>query len=93
MPVIEAATEALSLTSPLDGPETNCDWESEVRQAVNERTAGRVRGLNVIVEGSRLVISGMATTYYCKQMATQAVQQFRGRLVVQNNISVIDPRG
>lgn len=45
---------------------------SRIERIVRCRTGGRIRDLRVDVSGERVVISGIATTYYAKQLATHA---------------------
>jgi hypothetical protein len=78
--------------------ETRTDWsdphtevldrETLIRQAVDQRTSGRIRGLQVLLEGSRLVITGRSATYYSKQLATHAALDVADALVIQNDVVV-----
>lgn len=64
------------------------DRQEMIRQLVDSRTGGRIHGLQVLVEGSRIVISGRATTYYSKQLATHAALDVAETLVIQNDVVV-----
>lgn len=48
------------------------DLASRVARIVRCRTGGRIRDLQVDVQESDVVISGVACTYYAKQLATHA---------------------
>ncbi len=62
--------------------------EEHIRQLVASRTTGRIRDLQISVIGSRLVISGYTSTYYCKQLATHAALDATDALVIQNEVIV-----
>jgi len=64
------------------------DQLEQIRQLVENRTSGRIRGLCVSVEGPRLVISGQTSTYYSKQLATHAALDLALQLVIQNDVVV-----
>lgn len=52
--------------SPVD------DLVARVERIVRCRTGGRIRDLRVEVQGDDVIISGIACTYYAKQLATHA---------------------
>ncbi len=64
------------------------DRQEQIRQVVDSRTSGRIRGLQVAVEDSKVVISGRATTYYSKQLATHAALDVADTMVIQNDVVV-----
>lgn len=94
----EAQAVLLELDSPVDdaevivavvaAPPVN-DREEQIRQVVDSRTSGRIRGLQVaVVEDSKVVISGRAATYYSKQLATHAALDVADAMVIQNDVIV-----
>ena len=60
----------------------------QVEQAVQAKTGGRIRDLQVRIDDGCLVVSGRTTTYYNKQLATHAVRDLVLDLTVQNNVEV-----
>ena len=60
----------------------------KIEQAVQLRTGGRIRGLQVRVSNSAIVISGRASSYYNKQLVTHAVMDACNDLVVANEVEV-----
>lgn len=62
--------------------------EERIRQAIASRTSGRIRGLGILVEGTKLVITGQSSTYYGKQLATHAALDVAEALVIQNDVVV-----
>jgi hypothetical protein len=49
------------------------DREQAIRHRIAERTAGRIRTLEIEVLDDRVVIRGHAPSYYLKQLALQGV--------------------
>lgn len=45
---------------------------ARIERIVRCRTGGRIRDLRVEVQGHEIVLSGSASTYYAKQLATHA---------------------
>jgi hypothetical protein len=65
------------------------DLVARVERVVRCRTGGRIRDLRVEVQGTDVVISGVAQTYYAKQLATHAaLDELSGRTLT-NVIEVI----
>ena len=61
---------------------------SRIERIVRCRTGGRIRDLRVDVSEEQVVISGVATTYYAKQLVTHAaLDEIPGR-VLTNKIEV-----
>jgi hypothetical protein len=54
------------------GPTT--DLPAEIAAVIRERTGGRLTHLRVTVEGSVVNVSGMAPSFYLKQLALEAVR-------------------
>lgn len=59
-----------------------------LERSVRLRTGGLIRSLRVDVANGEVVISGLAPTYYAKQLATHAALSFDEPLAVVNNIEV-----
>ncbi len=60
----------------------------KIEQAVQVRTGGRIRGLQVRINNSSIVISGRASSYYNKQLVTHAVMDACNDLSVTNEVEV-----
>lgn len=60
----------------------------EVDRAVREGTADAISDLEVLIQHDRVLISGIASSYYVKQLATQAALAASGGLAVCNEIYV-----
>jgi hypothetical protein len=61
---------------------------SRIERIVRCRTGGRIRDLRIDVTDDQVVISGVASTYYAKQLATHAaLDEIRGRSLT-NSIDV-----
>lgn len=65
-----------------------------LEQRIAERTAGRIRDLRCETVGNMVVLSGRASTYYLKQLATQVALGEHGELAasqytLQNAIDVV----
>ena len=55
---------------------------SRIERIVRCRTGGRIRDLRVDVSDEYVVISGVATTYYAKQLVTHAaLDEIPGRML------------
>ncbi len=54
------------------------ELEQAVERRVAERTWGRIHRLNVRVTADRLHVQGVTSSYYCKQLAIQAVMEALG---------------
>jgi hypothetical protein len=59
-----------------------------IKKAVQARTDGRIRGLEVFVTGGGVVISGRTSTYYAKQLVTHAAMESTDGLQVVNEVEV-----
>ena len=64
------------------------DLAEKIELAVQTRTGGRIRGLQVRVEDGGIVISGRAPTYYTKQLVTHAAMEAGDELLVTNQVEV-----
>ncbi len=63
--------------------------EDQIMRLVQSRTGGRIHGLNVVVSGGEVIISGHTSTYYLKQLATHAALDLAGQFTgLTNNIAV-----
>jgi len=60
----------------------------KIETAVQVRTGGRIRGLQVRVAEGAIVISGRVSTYYTKQLVTHAAMEAGDELLVNNEVVV-----
>ncbi len=60
----------------------------KIETAVQVRTGGRIRGLQVHVSDEGIVISGRVATYYTKQLVTHAAMDASDELLVTNEVEV-----
>lgn len=65
--------------------------EGRIREEIQSRTNGAIRGLEVEVLEDSVVLSGRTTRYYYKQLATCAVleQADAARMRLENGIAVL----
>jgi len=62
-----------------DRPRTDpADLAGSLHRQIDWRTWGRIRQLHVEARTDRVVIQGMTTSYYLKQLALSAVQEVMG---------------
>jgi hypothetical protein len=59
-----------------------------IERSVRSRTTGMVRGLQVELVDGHLIISGRASTYYAKQLATHAAFDVAKDVALTNDIEV-----
>ena len=59
-----------------------------IERVVRSRTNGMIRGLHVSMVNGEIVISGRASTYYAKQLATHAVRDTDKDVILTNDIEV-----
>lgn len=57
----------------------------QITRLVQSRTGGRIYGLFVDVTGNDVIISGRASTYYVKQLATHAALDVAGQFSTLTN--------
>jgi hypothetical protein len=60
----------------------------KIEMAVQVRTGGRIRGLQVQIADGEIVISGQASTYYTKQLVTHAALEASDDFIVTNEVEV-----
>ena len=61
---------------------------AELQRHVNSVSHWRIRNLNVACRGKRVKITGTSSTYYSKQLATQAVLSSHPNVRIDNEILV-----
>jgi hypothetical protein len=83
---VELPTRMTSLDTL--SPDFEATRQEQIQQLVASRIRGRIRELQISVRGDTLVISGRATTYYSKQLATHAVLDVSDARVIQNDVVV-----
>jgi len=74
--------------TPVPTPHQLSELLGQVEQAVQARTGGRIRGLQIRVNEGCLVVSGSTSTYYNKQLATHAIWDAVEDMTVQNEVEV-----
>jgi hypothetical protein len=62
--------------------------EDELQRRVDTFSHWRIRNLNVDCRGERVKITGISSTYYSKQLATQAVLSAHPDVQIDNEILV-----
>ncbi len=60
----------------------------EMQRRVDSLSHWRIRNLNVACRGERVKITGTSSTYYSKQLATQAVLSAHPNVRIDNEILV-----
>ena len=61
---------------------------ARVERMVREKTSGLIRDLRVAVIPGEIVLTGRASTYYAKQLATHAALEAAEDLTLTNDIEV-----
>lgn len=61
---------------------------SQVEQRIHARTSRRVRNLVVELSPERVVLRGLADSYYVKQLAQHGVWELLPRVRLENDIAV-----
>lgn len=67
---------------------TQSDAATELELQLQARIGGRVRNLRISSRGGRMVLEGCSHTFYAKQLATQAMMEFRPTEEFVNDIVV-----
>ena len=80
---VDIAVEQSCIPVPVD------ELVARVERIVRCRTGGRIRDLRVDLVGTDVVISGMAPTYYAKQLATHAALDEIAGHTLTNAIEVL----
>jgi hypothetical protein len=62
---------------------------SELESHVVNRTGGRIRKLDIQLSPGRVVLSGLAASFYVKQLAQQGVSEFLPGVCLENAIQVV----
>ena len=74
---VAAESEVISLPSA-----------EELQRRVDSFSHWQIRNLNVACRGERIKITGTSSTYYSKQLATQAVLSAHPNIRIDNDILV-----
>jgi hypothetical protein len=77
----------LGSASPLPAA-TSSELVARIERIVRCRTGGRIRDFRVEMHGDQVVLSGVASTYYAKQLATHAALDELEGLRLNNSIEV-----
>ena len=73
-----------------ENPSADVDAISQrIERIVRLRTASRIHNLRVDVQGSDVILTGMAPTYYVKQLATHAALDEIEQRTLTNDIDVV----
>ncbi|MGE3780744.1 MAG: hypothetical protein AB7F89_26385 [Pirellulaceae bacterium] len=70
------------------------DLQAAIRRRISERTGGQIQSLEIAVEANRIVISGIASSYYHKQLAVEGTLESigpRNGIGIEVNIEVVGP--
>lgn len=78
-----------SALDALLSPHAAEDLIARVERTVRCRTGGRIRDLRVEVQGGEVILSGFASTYYVKQLATHAALDELAEQRLTNAIEVV----
>lgn len=65
------------------------DLSARLERTIRSRTGGHVRNLHVEVTEAGVILSGIASTYYAKQLATHAALDELSGIAVHNAIEVV----
>ena len=66
----------------------SAELATQIERIVRSRAGSQIEQLHVEVEGDTIVLSGIARSYYAKQLATQAVQIEVPECEVLNSLDV-----
>jgi hypothetical protein len=78
------------MESHLPDPDDNSgrDLVESLRDTIRSQTNGQIRGLEVTLDGTAIVISGRTSRYYYKQLATSAVLRAAEQHDLTNHIQI-----
>lgn len=65
------------------------ELSARLERTIRSRTGGHVRNLHVEITDAGVVLSGVASTYYAKQLATHAALDELAGTAVHNAIEVV----
>lgn len=69
-------------------PNADLNLLERIERLVRQRTTGLIRELKISALPGEIVLSGRATTYYAKQLATHAALEACDHLTLTNDIEV-----
>ncbi len=67
------------------------DLQQQLEHRISQRTGRRIRNLTVELRPERVVLRGMATNYYLKQLAQHGVRELLPHVSLENVIIVDGP--
>lgn len=67
---------------------TQSDVATELELKLQARVGGRIRNLRIVSRGGQTVLEGCSHTFYAKQLASQAMMEFRPAEEFVNDIVV-----
>ena len=62
----------------------------QIEQAIRSKTGSRIQSLQIEIADRLIIVSGRTSTYYSKQLATQAIRETADHMRVQNEVEVGD---
>ncbi len=68
--------------------ETVVPQEEHLEAQVQNRLAGRIRGLRIMIRAGGIVLQGRAATYHAKQLAQHAAMELTTLPILANDIEV-----
>lgn len=72
----------------LPSPSELTDLIDQAEHAVQTKTCGRIFELRIRLDDGCLVVSGRTSTYYNKQLVTQAIRETIDDVVLVNEVEV-----
>ena len=72
-------------------PSASPDLQQELEHRVSQRTGRRIRNLTVELGPERVILRGLATNYYLKQLAQHGVRELLPNVSLENVIIVDGP--
>jgi len=72
-------------------PALSPDLQHELEHRISLRTGRRIRNLTVELRPERVVLRGLATNYYVKQLAQHGVREILPNVCLENVIIVDGP--
>jgi hypothetical protein len=72
-------------------PSTSPDLQQALEHRISQRTGRRIRNLTVELGPERVVLRGLATNYYLKQLAQHGVRELLPYVSLENVIIVDGP--
>jgi hypothetical protein len=82
-------TEDFSMDFAYDSqPLSVVELINQIEQAIRAKTGSRIQALQIEIADRLIIVSGRTSTYYNKQLATQAIRETADQMLVQNEVEV-----